>query len=230
MSRRTRNASPAFESDPPRETANDRFKRRFGPTFWSSVIGAVAVHFALFALFPTLSVADVTVTEEPTELLDLLPETRLPEQPEPIRRPAAPIVAEVDLELTIDRNVPLPGEQVRLPAPPVARAEEQARPEYFTPYTVAPRLLNEAATPGAIDQLTEVTAAVKLRVSWKSQAMADALAGLDATSAAELRFLKRQPTSDDRILRGLESIDQPLEVHQPRFGLAGASHAAKAAT
>lgn len=92
------------------------------------------------------------------------------------------------------------------------------------------RLLNEAAAPGAIDQLAEVTAAVKLRVSWKSQAMADALAGLDATSAAELRFLKRQPTSDDRILRGLESIDQPLEVHQPRFGHAGAGHAAKAAT
>jgi TonB family protein len=142
MSRHTRSASPAFESDPPRETANDRFKRGFGPTFWSSVIGAVAVHFAFFALFPTLSVADMTVTEERTELLDLLPETRLPEQPEPIRRPAAPIVAEVDLELTIDRNVPLPGEQVRLPAPPVSRAGEQSRPEYFTPYTVAPRLLN----------------------------------------------------------------------------------------
>ena len=50
------------------------------------------------------------------------------------------------------------------------------------------RLLNEAATPGAIDQLAEVTAAVKLRVSWKSQAMADALAGLDATSAVWLQL------------------------------------------
>ena len=143
MSRRTRSATP-IEPRGPRETANDRFKRRFGPTFWSSVIGAVAVHFVLFALFPTLSVADLAATEQPAELLDLLPETRLPDQPQPIRRPAAPVIAEVELDVTIDRNVPLPGENVPLPVPPVSRASDESRPEYFTPYTVAPRLLNAA--------------------------------------------------------------------------------------
>jgi alkylation response protein AidB-like acyl-CoA dehydrogenase len=65
------------------------------------------------------------------------------------------------------------------------------------------RLLDEADTPSAVESLSRVTAAMKLRVSWLAQATAAEVHALDPESAAELGFLKRQPTSDDRILRSL---------------------------
>ncbi|MGH7607899.1 MAG: hypothetical protein ACREME_11225, partial [Gemmatimonadales bacterium] len=140
MYRRTR----AHDDARPHESANERFKRRFGPTFWSSVIGAVVAHFALFAFFPTLSVADIAGTDPRMMHIELPPEARLPDEPAPIRRPAAPVIAEVDVNLTIDPNVPLPGEPVPLPVPPVSRQGEVRDPGAFTPYTLAPRLLNKA--------------------------------------------------------------------------------------
>ncbi|HEU4779047.1 MAG TPA: hypothetical protein VFS58_04115 [Steroidobacteraceae bacterium] len=65
------------------------------------------------------------------------------------------------------------------------------------------RLLNQAASPGAIESLSRVTAAMKLRISWHAQSTAAALCHLDAESASELSFLRRQPTSDDRIIRSI---------------------------
>jgi alkylation response protein AidB-like acyl-CoA dehydrogenase len=65
----------------------------------------------------------------------------------------------------------------------------------------AMRLLDEAAAPSAVKSLARVTAAMKLRVSWLAQSTAAALHGVDDGSAIELGYLKRQPTSDDRILR-----------------------------
>ena len=64
------------------------------------------------------------------------------------------------------------------------------------------RLLNEA-TPGAIESLARVTAAMKLRTSWRAQSTAGALKGIDDTAAAELGHLRLQPTSDARILESL---------------------------
>jgi len=67
------------------------------------------------------------------------------------------------------------------------------------------RLLDEADSPSAVESLVHVTAAIKLRISWQAQSMAAALQDRDALSASELRFLRRQPTSDDRILLSLAS-------------------------
>ena len=67
------------------------------------------------------------------------------------------------------------------------------------------RLLDEAASPDAVESLARVTAAMKLRISWHAQSTAAAIRGIDDTSATELGFLKRQPTSDERILKSLES-------------------------
>jgi hypothetical protein len=64
-------------------------------------------------------------------------------------------------------------------------------------------LLNEAVSPAAIATLARVTAAIKLRVSWHAQATASAVRAHDETSANELGYLKRQPTSDDRIVQAL---------------------------
>ncbi len=65
------------------------------------------------------------------------------------------------------------------------------------------RLLDEAAAPRAVESLARVTAAMKLRISWHAQSTAAALRGLDDASAAELGFLRLQPTSDDRILKSI---------------------------
>ena len=65
------------------------------------------------------------------------------------------------------------------------------------------RLLDTAASPGAIESLARVTAAMKLRVSWLAQSTAAALRGLDDTGASELGYLRRQPPSDDNVLTRL---------------------------
>jgi alkylation response protein AidB-like acyl-CoA dehydrogenase len=65
------------------------------------------------------------------------------------------------------------------------------------------RLLNEAAAPSAVESLSRVTAAMKLRVSWLAQSTAAALRKFDEESASELGYLKRQPICDDRIMRSL---------------------------
>jgi alkylation response protein AidB-like acyl-CoA dehydrogenase len=67
----------------------------------------------------------------------------------------------------------------------------------------ARQLLDEAARPDAVEMLARVTAAMKLRISWMAQSIAAMIQGLDKTAADELLFFKRQPTSDDRILRSI---------------------------
>jgi hypothetical protein len=90
------------------------------------------------------------------------------------------------------------------------------------------RLLDEATSPARIDALARATALLKLRVSWMAQSTAAALKDLDGESASELLFLKRQPTSDDRIIAGLSR--QPFVVDQWQVLARTGAHAAKAAT
>ena len=65
------------------------------------------------------------------------------------------------------------------------------------------RLLDEAASPSTVESLSRVTAAMKLRISWYAQSTAALLRNLDETAASELGYFRRQPTSDERILRSL---------------------------
>jgi hypothetical protein len=67
-------------------------------------------------------------------------------------------------------------------------------------------LLDSTQPARAVPELARVTAAIKLRVSCLAQATADALRGRDETSAAELGYIRLQPTSDERILRSLDII------------------------
>ena len=68
------------------------------------------------------------------------------------------------------------------------------------------RLLDEAASPSAVETLAQVTAAMKLRISWYAQATAAAVRSFDETSAKELGYFSLQPTSDERILRSIGAI------------------------
>ena len=65
------------------------------------------------------------------------------------------------------------------------------------------RLLDAAANLSAVESLSRVTAAMKLRISWHAQSTAAALRCVDATAAHELGYLRLQPTSDQRILRSI---------------------------
>ena len=64
-------------------------------------------------------------------------------------------------------------------------------------------LLDHAAHAGAVAELARVSAAMKLRISGLAQSVAASIQDCDRTAADELLFLKRQPTSDDRILRSI---------------------------
>jgi alkylation response protein AidB-like acyl-CoA dehydrogenase len=65
------------------------------------------------------------------------------------------------------------------------------------------RLLDDTGSPQAVQSLSRVTAAMKLRISWLAQATAAAVRSLDEVAANELGFFRRQPTSDERILASL---------------------------
>lgn len=90
------------------------------------------------------------------------------------------------------------------------------------------RLLDDAARAGAVESLSRVSAALKLRVSWQSQSMASALRDLDAASAAELGYLKRQPTSDERILQSLSASVSELMAARSSAPMPHAGPAASA--
>ena len=77
------------------------------------------------------------------------------------------------------------------------------------------RLLNEA-TPSAIESLSRVSAAMKLRISWHAQSTAAALKGVDDVAASELGYLRLQPTSDVRILANMGFTETPYPHPAPR--------------
>ena len=103
-------------------------------------------------------------------------------------------------------------QQWKLPRPveQIASLNELARLREY-----ASRLLDEAAAPSAVESLARVTAAMKLRISWHAQSIAAALRGVDDISASELGYLRLQPTSDERILKGIEDRCRVGKVGSP---------------
>jgi TonB family protein len=128
------------------ETANERFKRRFGDTVWASVCIAVAVHAAVLAFFPSMSVADVGFGAEPIEAIDMPLEIDIPPAPEQIAQPATPVISDVaPLDVTIaDTNLDTNPLDRPLAPPPLTKqgTSEQLRVPHFTPMTVIPELKN----------------------------------------------------------------------------------------
>jgi len=126
------------------ESANDRFKRTFWPTFRVSILVAVATHFMIIEVFPRMDVANIAVAGEVLSAVELPPEVRIPPPPEQIARPATPRVAAVEVseDLTIAPTTFEENSVENLGPPPDVIASEDDRPD-FIPYTVAPRLQNK---------------------------------------------------------------------------------------
>lgn len=124
--------------------ANDRLKDGFTSWFWSSMIVATFVHFAIFAFWPELLSEDVSISSAELEAIELPPEVEIPPPPQQIRRPATPVMAVADLEeditiapTTFEKN---PVEQ--LPPPPEEQDGDLSAHPTFTPFTVAPSIRN----------------------------------------------------------------------------------------
>lgn len=127
-------------------SANNRLKARFRPLFWSSIIVATTVHFGAFVYWPELTAEDFSVEVEELMVFELPPEVEVPPPPQAIARPATPVIAttEVSEDITIAPTTFDTNPVEALPPPPelnekVVAAEDAPR---FTPFTVAPEILN----------------------------------------------------------------------------------------
>lgn len=126
-------------------TANDRFKRNFGNWFWGSMVVATIAHFAVFAFWPNMTAADYSQDTQEFESVNLPPEVKIPPPPQQIARPATPVVGEakIDENVTIASTTFEANPIENLPPPPSAKASEDiSKAPVFTPFTVAPKLLN----------------------------------------------------------------------------------------
>ncbi|MDX1495033.1 MAG: hypothetical protein R3253_13275, partial [Longimicrobiales bacterium] len=81
MSRRPAEPTTPAWSDLGSPAANDLLKARFRSWLWSSMIAATVVHFATFALWPTLTAADVAVDSDIFEVIEIPDEIDIPPPP-----------------------------------------------------------------------------------------------------------------------------------------------------
>jgi protein TonB len=126
------------------ETANERLKRTFSSWFWGSMIAATVVHFGAFAFWPELTTEDFSFTTEELEAIELPPEIEIPPPPQQIARPATPVIAAADIaeDITIAPTTFDDNPVEDLPPPPTEVATDISSAPTFTPYTVAPSILN----------------------------------------------------------------------------------------
>jgi periplasmic protein TonB len=126
------------------ETANERLKRTFSSWFWGSMIAATVVHFGAFAYWPELSAADISFNTEELEAIELPPEIEIPPPPKTIARPATPVIAAADIneDITIAPTTFQDNPVEDLPPPPSDVQTDISAAPTFTPFTVAPTILN----------------------------------------------------------------------------------------
>ena len=136
------------------ETANERFKRSFDSWFWGSMIAATVLHFGVFALWPDMTAADTSFTPSELETIELPPEIEIPPPPQQIARPATPIIAEADIDedITIAPTTFEDNPIEDLPPPPEEGQGQLQDAPVFTPYEVAPRMINEAEVQRALER------------------------------------------------------------------------------
>ena len=126
------------------DTANDRFKRSFGAWLWGSILAATGLHFAIIAFFPSLSVEDVGFVASEIEVVEVPPQIELPPPPEEIQRPAAPVVAQLDVdpEVTIEHTTFDHFDSALPPAPEDDGRYDLGDQPTFTPFELAPQMVN----------------------------------------------------------------------------------------
>lgn len=136
------------------ETANDRLKKTFSSWFWGSMIAATVLHFGTFALWPELQAEDFSFTSEEMEAIELPPEIEIPPPPQQISRPATPVMAtaEIDEDITIAPTTFDENPVEDLPPPPEEEQRDLSAAPTFTPFTVAPQIMNRQEVVRAMER------------------------------------------------------------------------------
>lgn len=141
-------------------TANQRFKRMYTGAFGISLVLASAATLLMFVYFPAFTSGNVSFAPQELQEVQLPPEVKIPPPPKRIARPAAPIVgnATVNDTITIAPTTFEKNPVSSLPPPPTTAADgaetnaDISSAPVFTPFTVAPHLLNTAAVQKALVQ------------------------------------------------------------------------------
>lgn len=135
-------------------TANDRFKGSFSSWFWGSMLAATVLHFGIFAFYPELEADDVSVNSNEMETIEIPPEVEIPPPPEAIQRPATPVIAEaaIDEEIVIAKTTFESNPVDQLPPPPSEVETDISQVYTYTPFSVAPRMLNDAEVRRALER------------------------------------------------------------------------------
>jgi TonB family protein len=109
-----------------------------------ALMAAVGAHAGLLVFTPLFDVADVASTSEALAAIELPPEVQIPPPPQPLARPAAPVIASADIDedITIAPTTFDDYDVTDLPPPPQQTVSDDRRVPAFTPFTVAPRILN----------------------------------------------------------------------------------------
>ena len=136
-------------------SANDRLKSRFSSVFWSSVMVATLIHFGAFMYWPELTTQDMSFTSEELTSIELPPEIEIPPPPAQIVRPATPVMASADIDqditiapTTFETN---PVEDLPPPPAPIQQVvDDVSEGPRFTPFTVAPTILNRVEVQRAM--------------------------------------------------------------------------------
>lgn len=139
---------------PSRAAANDRFKKSFSTWLWGSVLTATALHFAMFMFWPDMTAADVSHRPPVTTVVTPADEIPMPEEPEPISRPANPVIATVDIseDITISPTTFEDNPVETFVQPQQEGVGSLMDEPGFTPMTVRPSLTNEREMQRALER------------------------------------------------------------------------------
>ena len=137
-----------------RETANERLKRTFKSWFWGAMIASTVMHLGIFAFWPDLTAEDFSFANTELEAIELPPEIEIPPPPQQIARPATPIIAtaDIDEDITIAPTTFENNPVEDLPPPPEQTATDLSAAPTFTPFTVAPSILNRSDVVRAMER------------------------------------------------------------------------------
>jgi protein TonB len=137
-----------------RETANERLKRTFKSWFWGAMIASTVMHLGIFAFWPDLTAEDFSFANTELEAIELPPEIEIPPPPQQIARPATPIIAtaDIDEDITIAPTTFEDNPVEDLPPPPEQTATDLSAAPTFTPFTVAPSILNRSDVVRAMER------------------------------------------------------------------------------
>lgn len=132
-------------------TANELMKQRSRTWLPRSLVLAVIIHASVLSLAPEMSVADSSADKVP-DLIVMPPPIDPPEPPEPITRPAAPIIGNMDVapDITIETTRWDAWQPEQLAVPRELRSDHRETFERFTSAMVAPSLKNPAEVERAL--------------------------------------------------------------------------------